>query len=93
MTKDIMVGDLRDLHTYINTCRANGMLPADSLATVSKCGYCRAYPKKDTQQSSNTNLKSIETQGTPNLVLSCLIWRWSCVVLSCAVMVCTFFSC
>ena len=76
MTKDIMTGDLRDLHTFLNTCRSDAMLPADSLATVTKCGSCRVYPIRNTQQSSNTNLEKFATQGPQNFVLSCHISTW-----------------
>ncbi len=91
-----MTGDLRDLHTFINTCRADGMLPVDSIATVSKCGSCRVYPKNNTQQRSNTNLRKIDAQGTTNLVLSYLILTsmvMSCLVLSSLVLFCFLLVC
>jgi hypothetical protein len=71
MTNDIITGDLRGLHAFIYTCRADGMLPADRLATVYKCEYCGVYPKSNTQEGINTILTKIELQGNPNV--ACLL--------------------
>ncbi len=63
MTKDVMTGDLRDLHTYVNTLRQDGILPVHSNPTLTQCGICRVLPKIDTNLSSNTDLQQMETHG------------------------------
>jgi hypothetical protein len=68
MTKDIMTGDLRDLHTYLNTLRQDGIVPVHSNPTLTQCGICRVLPKNNTKLSSNTDLKHIETHDSTNQV-------------------------